>query len=72
MPDPNGFEILERVAARHLPVLAITGHDQQGNAERVRALGGRDYFLKPVNENQLLNAIRAAIKHSLGTIAPGE
>jgi hypothetical protein len=25
-----------------------------------------------VNETQLLNAIRAAIKHSPGTIAPGE
>jgi FixJ family two-component response regulator len=61
MPDLNGFDILERVAARHLPVLVITGHDQPGNAERVRALGGRDYFLKPVNESRLLGAIRAAI-----------
>ena len=72
MPDPNGFEILERVAARHLPVLAITGNDQPVNAERVRALGGLDYFSKPANETQLLNAIRAAIKHSSGSIAPGE
>ena len=70
MPDPNGFEILERVAAKHLPVLVITGHDQPGNAERVRALGGVGYFLKPVNETQLLNAIRAAIKQSPKTIAP--
>jgi FixJ family two-component response regulator len=61
MPDRNGFEILERVAARHLPVLVITGHDQPGNAERVRALGGRGYFLKPINETQLLAAIRTAI-----------
>jgi FixJ family two-component response regulator len=72
MPDLSGFEILERVAARRLPVLVITGHDQPGNAERVRASGGLDYFLKPVNESQLLNAIRAALKHSPGTIAPGE
>jgi DNA-binding response OmpR family regulator len=72
MPDPNGFEILERVAARRLAVLVITGHDQPGNAERVRALGGLDYFCKPVNETQLLTAIRAAIRHSPGTIAPGE
>jgi FixJ family two-component response regulator len=64
MPDLNGFEILERVAARHLPVLVITGHDLPGNAERVRALGGLNYFLKPVNETQLMDAIRAAIKHS--------
>jgi FixJ family two-component response regulator len=72
MPDPNGFKVLEHVAAWHMAVLVITGHDQPGNAERVRALGGLDYFPKPVNETQLLNAIRAALKHSPGTIAPGE
>ena len=70
MPDPNGFEILERVAARHLPVLVITGHDQPGNAERVRALGGLGYFLKPVKETHLLDAIRAAIEHPLAIGAP--
>ena len=70
MPDPNGFEILERVAARHLPVLVITGHDQPGNAERVRALGGLGYFLKPVKETPLLDAIRAAIEHPLVLSAP--
>jgi FixJ family two-component response regulator len=62
MPDTNGFKILERVAARGLPVLVITGHDQPGNAERVRALGSLDYFLKPLDETQLLAAIRAAIE----------
>ena len=62
MPDPNGFEILERVAGRHLQVLVITGHDQPGNAERVRALGALGYFLKPVNEAQLLDAVRAATR----------
>lgn len=70
MPDPNGFEILKRVAARRLPVLVITGHDQPGNAERVRALGGLGYFLKPVKETPLLDAIRAAIEHPLVLSAP--
>ena len=70
MPDPNGFEILERVAARRLPVLVITGHDQPGNAERVRALGGLGYFLKPVKETQLLDAIHAAIQHPPAISAP--
>jgi FixJ family two-component response regulator len=64
MPGLNGFEVLERIAARRVPVLVITGHDQPGNAERVRALGGSGYFLKPVNELQLVEAIRAAITHS--------
>jgi len=64
------FEEQERVAARRLPVLVITGHDQPGNAERVRALGGLGYFLKPVKETPLLDAIRAAIEHPLVLSAP--
>ena len=64
MPDLNGFEVLERIADRHVPVLVITGHDLPGSAQRVRALGALDYFLKPVNELKLLEAIRGAITHS--------
>src|SRR5689334_4018018 len=62
MPGLSGFEVLERVAVRHVPVLVITGHDQPGNAQRVRALGALNYFLKPVNECQLLAAIRDALR----------
>jgi FixJ family two-component response regulator len=61
MPGLNGFEVLERLAGRHVPVLVITGHEQPGNAQRVRALGALNYFLKPVNETQLLEAVRAVI-----------
>jgi FixJ family two-component response regulator len=64
MPGLNGFEVLERIAARHVPVLVITGHDQPGNAQRVRALGALNYFLKPVNETQLLEAVRDALTHT--------
>jgi FixJ family two-component response regulator len=63
MPGLNGFDILERIAARHVPAIVITGHDQPGNAERVRAMGALDYFLKPVNESQLLAAIQTAMNH---------
>jgi FixJ family two-component response regulator len=61
MPSLNGFEVLERLATRPVPVIVITGHDQPENARRVRALGALDYFLKPVNDHQLLEAIRRAI-----------
>jgi FixJ family two-component response regulator len=64
MPGLSGFEVLERISAQHVPVLVITGHDQPGNAERVRSLGGLNYFLKPVNEAQLLAAIHDALGHS--------
>jgi FixJ family two-component response regulator len=68
MPDLSGFEILERIATRRMPAFVITSHDQPGNAERVRALGAVNYFLKPVNESQLVDAIRAVIDHPAPTI----
>jgi FixJ family two-component response regulator len=63
MPGISGFEVLERLALQHvpMPVIVLTGHDQPGNAERVRALGGVDYLLKPLNESQLLSAIGRVI-----------
>jgi DNA-binding response OmpR family regulator len=61
MPDLNGFDVLERVAARHMSALVVTGHDQPGNAQPVQGLGALDYSLKPVNERQLLAGIRAAL-----------
>jgi FixJ family two-component response regulator len=68
MPGLSGFEVLERIAARHIPSFVITGHDEPGNAERVRARGAVDYFLKPVNESQLVDAIRAAVDQPAPTI----
>jgi len=63
MPDLSGFDVLERIAAQRIPSFVITGHDEPGNAERVRALGAVAYFLKPVNESQLVEAICSAIDH---------
>jgi FixJ family two-component response regulator len=64
MPGINGFDVLERFVAEaiRVPVVVITGHDRPACAERVRALGAVDYLLKPLDESQLLAAIRKAIK----------
>jgi FixJ family two-component response regulator len=72
MPELSGFEVLERIAARCIPTFVITGHDQLGNAERVHALGAVNYFLKPVNESQLVDAIRAVIEHPAPMIVPSD
>ena len=42
------------------------------NAERVRNLGSSGHLLKPVNESQLLAAIRAVIPTPLKPNAPSE
>ena len=68
MPGLNGFELLERLAPHNQKVLVITGHDQQGNEQRARALGAAAYFLKPVNETLLLSAIRAVLNGPLRAI----
>jgi len=65
MPGINGFEVLDRLAALRLPmpVIVITGRDQPGNAERMRALSAADYLLKPVNDQVVLGTIELALAH---------
>ena len=67
IPGISGFQVLERLAAQQspVPVIVITGHDQPGNAERVRSLGAVDYLLKPIKELTLLEALAKAM-HSGG------
>jgi len=62
MPRTTGFDVLASIFSMHVPVpiIVITGHDEPGNAERVRSLGARDYLLKPVDESVLLEAIQRA------------
>lgn len=59
MPDMNGFQVLERLSELRMPVpvIVITGRDQPGNAERLRALGVVEYLFKPLNESRLLAAL---------------
>ena len=72
MPCLNGFEVLKRIAVKHVPVLVITGRDQPGIAQHVQALGASDYLLKPVDETRLLDAIRAAIEPKFRTCSSRE
>jgi two-component system, LuxR family, response regulator FixJ len=59
MPETTGFDVLRTLAAERslLPVIVITGHDEPGNAERVRSLGAAGYLLKPVDEAELFETI---------------
>lgn len=66
MPGMTGFDVLESLAARHvqMPVIVITGHDEPDNKERVLALGGAAYLLKPVNRITLMAAIADACQRT--------
>jgi FixJ family two-component response regulator len=62
MPRTTGFDVLESMFSMHVevPIIVITGHDQPGNAQRVRGLGAKDYLLKPLEESILVEAIQRA------------
>lgn len=63
MPGLSGFEVLTAIADRpeHLPVVAITGHDEPDTRERILRLGASAFLTKPVDEEALLSAIHAVI-----------
>jgi CheY-like chemotaxis protein len=62
MPGLNGFDVLEAIHSRQIPVpvIVITAHDEPGTAERAKALGASAYLKKPVDRDALLAAIQTA------------
>jgi FixJ family two-component response regulator len=63
MPSLNGFEVQERLAAvgSPLPVVIVTGHDNDATRSRALAGGAAAYLRKPVDDQVLLDAIAVAI-----------
>src|SRR5947199_226103 len=72
MPRTTGFDVLESMFSMRVgvPIIVITGHDEPGNAERVRDLGAADYLLKPLDESVLIEAIErcAPTKETLAKV----
>jgi DNA-binding response OmpR family regulator len=65
LPCGDGFFVLARLkdipALSKIPVIVLTGNDQQCNERRVLQAGAAAFFQKPVSNNQLLHAIRATL-----------
>jgi two-component system LytT family response regulator len=56
MPQMNGFEMLEHLSEIHFAVIFTTGYDQY--AIKAIHCSALDYLLKPVNSDELKNAVR--------------
>jgi FixJ family two-component response regulator len=68
MPGMNGFELLDRLKARHveLPVIFIASHVNQALLGRAASMGVRIVLEKPLSDGALLEAIRAASQAPAG------
>jgi CheY-like chemotaxis protein len=67
MPEVGGFEAAARIrqyekaSGGHVPIIAITAHDNPGDRERCLAAGMDDYLAKPVT----LDALRRVLETRL-------
>jgi FixJ family two-component response regulator len=71
MPGMSGIELHKHLVAAGTPIPAIivTAHHQDGNSDRALSAGAAAYLTKPLQPDQLLAAIRAAIAGSAGGAA---
>lgn len=68
LPDIDGYTLLEQLQQHpeglHIPVIVVSAFAFQSDQRRALDLGARRYLVKPVNLNQLKQAIREELPHS--------
>ena len=76
MPEMDGRQATAKIRSqeqrtgRHLPIIAMTAHNMQGDREQCLACGMDDYIAKPVEPAALLAALKRWGKPSLLVPAP--
>lgn len=60
MPGLTGVELTESIlnVQPNIPVILITGYSETISAENAASFGVKGFFLKPINEKNLLAAIK--------------
>lgn len=68
MPRLDGFELLSRIRGsrdshiRSLPVVVISGHDEQENKQRARELGANDFIAKSADPPEVLARVDSVLR----------
>jgi FixJ family two-component response regulator len=63
MPEMTGLDLQRHLRRRgiKIPAIIITAHDQPGLREQCRTAGAIAYLLKPLKEDELIDAVNKAI-----------
>ena len=71
LPGLNGLELQERIAADRsdMPIIFISGYGDVPKTVRAMKAGAVEFLTKPLNDDDLLSAIRQAIERSQSTLA---
>lgn len=66
MPELNGLELQQILAEREcgLPIVFVTGHGDIPTSVKAMKAGAVDFFPKPVDGRELIQAVRTAIARS--------
>ena len=66
MPGMNGLDLQRKMVAANwrIPIIFITSHADDGARARALEAGAVAFLYKPFREEELLNAIDAALNHS--------
>jgi two-component system response regulator FixJ len=65
MPDISGIDLLHRLKELHatMPVIVMTGHGDVPLAVEAMKAGAMDFLEKPFDDDALLTAVTAALRH---------
>lgn len=74
LPAGDGFVVLERLQQNAnlsaIPVIVLTARDPQSSRERTLKAGAAAFFQKPVDNSELMGAIRATLRSAWpGTVS---
>src|SRR5271170_4758613 len=70
LPGTNGLELQERIASDRsdMPIIFISAYGDVPKTVRAMKAGAVEFLTKPFNDEDLLSAIRQAIKRSQSTL----
>src|SRR6478735_2318591 len=72
MPRMDGLELLRRLREKsRIPVIFLTSKDDELDEALGLAMGADDYIAKPFSQRLLIARIRAILRRTEGSAAPG-